>query len=53
MAELACVYDAVPASRTPEEVISTRTQKRREKKAQAKAKGRGEPREPQARTASG
>ena len=50
MAELACVYDAVPVPRTPEDVISTPTQKRREKKAQAaKPKGRGKPREPQAR----
>jgi hypothetical protein len=50
MAELACVYDAVPVPRTPEDVISTPAQKRREKKAQAaKPKGRGKPREPQAR----
>jgi len=50
MAELACVYDAAPVPRTPEEVISTPAQKRRKKKAQArKAKGKGKPREPQAR----
>jgi len=50
MAELACVYDAVPVPRTPEDVISTPAQKRRKKKAQAgKPKGRGKPREPQAR----
>ena len=50
MAELACVYDAAPVPRTPEDVISTPAQKRREKKAQAaKPKGRGKPREPQAR----
>src|SRR5208282_3967991 len=47
MAELACVYDAAPVPRTPEDIISTPAQK---KKAQAgKAKGRGKPREPQAR----
>ena len=50
MAELACVYDAVPVPRTPEDVISTPAQKRRKKKAQAvRPKGRGKPREPQAR----
>jgi hypothetical protein len=50
MAELACVYDAVPVPRTPEDVISTPAQKRRKKTAQAgKPKGRGKPREPQAR----
>ncbi len=50
MAELACVYDAVPVPRTPEEVISTPAQNRRKNKAQArKAKGTGKPREPQAR----
>ena len=50
MAELACVYDAVPGPRTPEDIISTPAQKRRKKKAQArKAKGKGKPREPQAR----
>jgi hypothetical protein len=47
MAELACVYDAAPVPRTPEDIISTPAQK---KKAQAgKARGRGKPREPQAR----
>jgi hypothetical protein len=50
MAELACVYDAVPVPRTPEDVISTPAQKRRKKKAQAaNPKGRQKPREPQAR----
>ena len=50
MAELACVYDAAPVPRTPEDVISTPAQKWRKKKAQAaKPKGRGKPREPQAR----
>ena len=42
MAELACVYDAVPVPRTPEDIISTPAQKRRKKKAQAgKAEGQG------------
>ena len=50
MAELACVYDAAPVPRTPEDIISTPAQKRRKKKAQAKkAKGKGKPREPQAK----
>jgi hypothetical protein len=50
MAELACVYDAVPAPRAPEDIISTPAQKRRKRNAQArKAKGKGKPREPQAR----
>jgi hypothetical protein len=50
MAELACVYDAAPVPRTPEEIISTPAQKRRKKTAQAaKAKTREKPREPQAR----
>ena len=50
MAELACVYDAVPVPRTPEDVISTPAQKRRKRKAQAAApKKKGKPREPQAR----
>jgi hypothetical protein len=56
MAELACVYDAVPVPRTPEDIISTPAQKReKKKKAQAgkaqagKAQGKGKPREPQAR----
>ncbi len=50
MAELACVYDAVPVPRAPEDIISTPAQKRREKKAQAKMpKGKGKRREPQAR----
>ena len=46
MAELACVYDAAPVPRTPEDIISTPARK---KKAQAgKAEGRRKPREPQA-----
>ena len=50
MAELACVYDAAPVPRTPQEIISTPAQKRRKNKAQArKPKGKGKPREPQAR----
>jgi hypothetical protein len=50
MAELACVYDAAPVPRAPEDVIATPAQKRKKKKAQAaKPKGKGKPREPQAR----
>jgi len=50
MAELACVYDAAPVPRTPEEIISTPAQKRRKNKAQAgKPKRKEKPREPQAR----
>ena len=52
MAELACVYDAAPVPRTPEDIISTPAQKRKKKEAQAgksKTKGKGKPREPQAR----
>ena len=50
MAELACVYDAAPVPRAPEEIISTPAQKRRKKKAQAsKPAQKGKPREPQAR----
>jgi hypothetical protein len=49
MAELACVYDAVPVPRSPQDVISTPAQ-RRKRKAQAGApKKKGKPREPQAR----
>ena len=49
MAELACVYDAAPVPRTPEDVISTPAQNRRKKKAQAAQPGKkGKPREPQA-----
>ena len=49
MAELACVYDAVPVPRAPEDIISTPAQKRREKKAQAKMpRGKEKRREPQA-----
>jgi hypothetical protein len=54
MAEVAGVYDAVPVSRAPEDVISTPAQKRRKKKAQAaaeknEAKKQGKRRDPQAR----
>jgi hypothetical protein len=43
MAELACVYDAVPVPRTPQDIISTPAQNRRKKKAQAaKPEGQGE-----------
>ena len=49
MAELACVYDAAPVPRTPEDIISTPAQKRKKKAQAGKAKGRGKPREPQAR----
>ena len=50
MAELACVYDAVPVPRAPEDIISMPAQKRKNKKAQAmKPKPKGKPREPQAR----
>src|ERR1035437_9420008 len=51
MCEVAGVYDAAPAPRTPEDIISTPAQKRKKKKkAQAgKRKKRGKPREPQAR----
>ena len=49
MAELACVYDAVPVPRAPEDIISTPAQKRRNKKAQAaRPIGKAKPREPQA-----
>ena len=49
MAELACVYDAVPVPRTAQDVIALPAQKRRTKNAQAvKPKGKGKPREPQA-----
>ena len=49
MAELACVYDAAPVPRTPEDIISTPAQKRQKKKAQAGKPIRGgKPREPQA-----
>ena len=50
MCEVAGVYDAAPAPRTPEDVISTPAQKRKKNKAQAgKRKKKGKPREPQAR----
>ena len=42
MAELACVYDAVPVTRTPGDIISTPAQKKKKKNAQAsKRRGRG------------
>lgn len=50
MAELACVYDAAPVPRTPEDIISSPARKRGMKKAQArKPKQKGKPREPRAR----
>ncbi|MGH3223247.1 MAG: ISKra4 family transposase, partial [Streptosporangiaceae bacterium] len=53
MAELACVYDAVPVPRTPEDIISApakKKKKKRKKKAQGgKPEGRGKRRQPQAR----
>ena len=52
MAELACVYDAAPVPRTPEDIISTPAQKKRKKSAgpgKSTTKGKGKPREPQAR----
>ena len=50
MAELACVYDAAPVPRTPEDIIATPAQQRRKKKAQAsEPKGKQKPREPQAK----
>ena len=53
MAEVAGVYDAVPVPRSPEEVIRTPAQKRKEKKARerqaAAGKRKDKPREPQAR----
>src|SRR5215469_12559902 len=50
MCEVAGVYDAAPAPRTPAEVIATPAQKRRKDKAQAAAGSKKQkPREPQAR----
>jgi hypothetical protein len=52
MAEVAGVYDAVPVPRSPEQVIRTPAQKRKEKKEKerrAAAGKREKPREPQAR----
>ncbi len=44
MAELACVYDAVPVPRTPEDIITTPARKRKKRKAQdKKAKGKRDP----------
>jgi hypothetical protein len=42
MAELACVYDAVPVPRAPEDIISTPAQKRRKKKKGQAGKGQRE-----------
>ena len=55
MAELACVYDAAPVPRTPEDIISTPAQKRRKKKAQAcrRSGGEGRSRGSRRRRASG
>ena len=41
MAELACVYDAVPVTRTPGDIISTPAQKRKKNAQAGTAKGRG------------
>ena len=49
MAELACVYDAAPVPRTPEDIISTPARKRRKKAQAGKPEGKGKRREPQAR----
>jgi len=49
MAELACVYDAAPVPRTPGDVISAPAQKRKKKAQAGEPKGKGKPREPQAR----
>jgi hypothetical protein len=51
MAELACVYDAAPVPRTPEDIIATPAQKRKKKPQAAgrKGMGKGKRREPQAR----
>ena len=50
MCEVAGVYDAAPAPRAPEEVISTPAQKRKKRKAQAGKPGKKQkPREPRAR----
>jgi hypothetical protein len=49
MCEVAGVYDALPP-RTPQEIISSPAQRRKNRKAQAdKRKKKGKPREPQAR----
>jgi hypothetical protein len=49
MCEVAGVYDAAPAPRAPEEIISTPAQKRKKKARAGKRKKKGRPREPQAR----
>ncbi len=49
MAELACGYDAVPVPRTPQDIISTPAQKRKNKARAMKAQQKGKPQEPQAR----
>jgi hypothetical protein len=48
MAELACVYDAVPVPRTPEDVISTPARKPKKQKARDK-QGKEKRRDPQAK----
>src|SRR5260370_21565116 len=48
--DMACVYDAIPVPRAPEDIISTPAKKKKEKKEQAaEATGNGKPREPRAR----
>jgi hypothetical protein len=50
MAELACVYDAIPVPRAPQDIINTPAQKRKENKEHAsRASGKGKSREPRAR----
>jgi hypothetical protein len=50
MAELACVYDAVPVPRAPQDIISTPAQQRRKTTAQAaRPEGKAKRREPQAK----
>ena len=54
MAELACVYDAAPVPRTPEEIISTPAQKRRKRRRRRPGRPRaGESRGSRRRGASG
>ena len=54
MAELACVYDAAPVPRTPEDIISTPAQKRREEESAGREGRRaGESRGSRRRGASG
>ena len=49
MAELACVYDAAPVPRAPEDVIATRAEEKAEESAGSKAEGQGEAAGAQAR----